>query len=81
MIDIGTQTFLYDDRSNTKSLPEYATFWSSLAALGLLAENDAGNFSSFSTDTGAGIVAAIGPAADLLYTINDRTNAESFYSC
>lgn len=69
-IRIDTQTFLYDREGRNKSPVQYATFWTSAYALGVLARNVS------QIDTGAAIAAAAGPLVDTLAYMNDITNAE-----
>ena len=69
VVRFDTQTFLY--RNNSHKFPvEYASFWTTVSALGLQLRNVAG------LDTGAAIAAGAGPVLDALAEMTDTTNAE-----
>lgn len=69
VLNFEVQPFLYRQK-DVKQLVEYATFWTTIAAIGSQLRHVS------SVDTGAGIVAAAGPAIDILSYLNSHTNAE-----
>lgn len=70
VLRFGVQTFLYRN-SDDKPFPAgYASFWTTLYALGSQLRNVS------SIDTGAAIVAGAGPLVDILKSMGDTTKAE-----
>lgn len=65
------QTFLYRNNDQKLFPVDYATFWTSLAAIGIQLRHVA------SLDTGAAIGAGAGPVFDILASMADTTNAEA----
>jgi len=69
LLNFDVQTYLYGAR-NEKRLVQYATFWTTLGAIGTQLRH----ISSY--DTGVAVGAAAGPLFDILQSINDTTPAE-----
>jgi hypothetical protein len=68
-LNFDVQTYLYG-AGNQKRLVQYASFWTTLGAIGTQLRH----ISSY--DTGVAVGAAAGPILDVLNAINDTTPAE-----
>jgi len=69
VLNFDVQTFLYGD-GNQKYPIEYASFWTTLGAIGTQLRHIS------SIDTGVAVGGAAGPILDLLASLNDTTRAE-----
>jgi hypothetical protein len=68
-LNFDVQTYLYG-AGNEKRLVQYATFWTTLGAIGTQLRHIA------SYDTAVAVGAAAGPVFDVLNAINDTTQSE-----